>query len=817
MSVRGTPTPSVAGNRHRDRDGDVDMDHKPSNTKARAPDVFYGDRDKVERWFVQLDSYFYFSEPEGAQDNNDDRAKVMFAATYMRGRAETWFQPFLRKFFAGTEQHAMFRNYNTFKQTVIQMFGQTNEQSQAVRMVQQLKQRTSAADYSAKFQEYSELTGWDQNSLMEMYRKGLKDHVTKELMTKELISGKAQNLRDLMNESIKVDDALYDRSFKQGRVSYRHNSGSNRGGSSSMNRVRGDPMEIDNINRRRKGGKKAAPKKGGKQRNNQKPDKSKMDCWTCGKPGHMSRDCHSKNKVQRQVATVEQKECNTIMVKEDAKEEVERLNKALVDINKEYNELTDKIDDLRKIPQPEYSVEQEINQSIYEQRQLYDQKTSLRIEIDKWSKIVPREVNIIEVTQDTLTQREECVELLKIVYANREEARQEVEKATFDVTSHAYEADFDGHDFDTQIEKEEWQEELTRLTYAMNSCEATYQQRDWEVTSTKELLRSMIQQEGNNPTQREMEILNPQRPYIMQDHTHEFHELLGVTWCRDTSCPHTHHVQIYGSDEDPEDLFIDRSQDLSPEEEEHSINIILRQDSETGSLAEENPQLSDEEELPENQETQTIAGSDDDNNEDQDSEESDEEGTSSDDSEASVTFDITGAEQVLRMMTFIHEVFEKIFPKQGRKRYLDAYQFDIMLDGLRRMFWNHRQVPCKPHLGEVVRERPPMGSHFLSDGAYFTPGGTYVSKTMRDAVKHLRGGYAQAQQHQDKMFLTLLEEVNGQEEMGARIEQLRKELPTAMKEYDFRPQPENLQAAAEWRKHCSELQKLWLSRNKSEN
>ena len=61
----------------------------------------------------------------------------------------------------------------------------------------------------------------------------------------------------------------------------------------------------------------------------------------------MSRDCRLKNKVQRQIATVEQKECNIILTKDETHEEVQRLRGVLKKIKEEKDELLNKIDELR--------------------------------------------------------------------------------------------------------------------------------------------------------------------------------------------------------------------------------------------------------------------------------------------------------------------------------------------------------------------------------------------------------------------------------------------------------------------------------------
>jgi hypothetical protein len=50
--------------------------------KAQKPDLFYGERSKLETWILQFDRLFYI---EGQIENKD---KVVLASTYMKGDAE---------------------------------------------------------------------------------------------------------------------------------------------------------------------------------------------------------------------------------------------------------------------------------------------------------------------------------------------------------------------------------------------------------------------------------------------------------------------------------------------------------------------------------------------------------------------------------------------------------------------------------------------------------------------------------------------------------------------------------------------------------
>ncbi len=75
-----------------------------------------------------------------------------------------------------------------------------------------MQQKTSAADYVARFQEYANLVGWDNASLMTMFKRGLKENVKDELMRSD---ARFDIIQTLVKVAIDVDDKLYERAMKK--------------------------------------------------------------------------------------------------------------------------------------------------------------------------------------------------------------------------------------------------------------------------------------------------------------------------------------------------------------------------------------------------------------------------------------------------------------------------------------------------------------------------------------------------------------------------------------------------------------------------
>ncbi|KAG9703200.1 hypothetical protein KCU59_g23009, partial [Aureobasidium melanogenum] len=271
---RGTPS-EVGGTRttiHRD------------DSKVAKPDLYYGDRQGLDDWLTQMEIYFQFTPVESNK-------RTLFATTYLRGRAQHWMKPMLMKFLNGEgDTDGILTSFVNFKKEIRRIFGISNEDKVAVRLIQHIRQHTSASDYAAKFQEYAQITDWDDSALMTMFRRGLKENVKDELMRAGM---KIESLDDLIRASIEIDDNLYERAMerrhdvaprgKSGYVPYRSNNNFkgkkfNRNNNQYQDPYGLQPMELDVTEGRRSQGRK------------QYKGKSSMTCYGCGKQGHMARD-----------------------------------------------------------------------------------------------------------------------------------------------------------------------------------------------------------------------------------------------------------------------------------------------------------------------------------------------------------------------------------------------------------------------------------------------------------------------------------------------------------------------------------------------
>jgi hypothetical protein len=283
-----TPTPSSSAQTTMSTSGDA-ITRTKDDFKV---DLFYGDRSKLRAYLIQLKLVFHLHRtkyPEGS-------TQVLFAATYLRGAAFSWFEPYMTDYLGNTEDDreedtdTMFESLANFEAKLKQVFGVVDEERAAERQIRQLKQQGSASQYYSNFQQLASRLNWDDHAKASAYYMGLSDAVKD-----KMVPTPPTELQELIDESIKIDNRLYERRMEKAGYYERpyqprrdkHEHWNNR------NQNRGDPMDLDSMERGKKSPRGRPRTKGGRQERNTERDNQRKNnlCFNCGKSGHRAAEC----------------------------------------------------------------------------------------------------------------------------------------------------------------------------------------------------------------------------------------------------------------------------------------------------------------------------------------------------------------------------------------------------------------------------------------------------------------------------------------------------------------------------------------------
>src|SRR5438874_412000 len=156
---------------------------RQKTVKVSTPDTFHGEREKLKPFLAQVELYMQFNSGLFSDEEN----KVLFAASYLRGTAFNWFQPFQTTYLSedppqDSEAHKLLTSYTEFKKRLTEVFGMVNEKQDAERKILLLQQKGAASTYTTEFAQLNSILGWPNDTLIAQFYKGLKDHVKDELV-----------------------------------------------------------------------------------------------------------------------------------------------------------------------------------------------------------------------------------------------------------------------------------------------------------------------------------------------------------------------------------------------------------------------------------------------------------------------------------------------------------------------------------------------------------------------------------------------------------------------------------------------------------
>lgn len=275
-----------------------DLASGSNSFKLKDPDNFSGGQKDLGRFLAALHLKFQVE----AKKFMTDEAKVGYAASLLRGAAESWFQPKLtRRVTDALGQEVpdtpKLGTFAQFEFDIRTAFGDPDAKATADRAIMALRQQGNITKYTAEFRRLMADLTYNDAAYIPIYRRGLAEEIKDELARRD----DPDSLEDLISMATKIDSRLYARKMeKQGKGTARH-SGQQ---SSSADAIPRTPVSVEPPPSSFTAGglvpmdlsATTSGKRGPLTDAERKERLEKNLCLYCGKAGHIASAHHGKGK-----------------------------------------------------------------------------------------------------------------------------------------------------------------------------------------------------------------------------------------------------------------------------------------------------------------------------------------------------------------------------------------------------------------------------------------------------------------------------------------------------------------------------------------
>lgn len=133
----------------------------------------------------------------------NDAAKISFVATYLRGRAFSWIEPYLSR-----PEDAMMSNFEYFALEMVRALGDPDRTHTMTKRLRALKQTTSCVNFRTEFDSISQYLDINEPGLKTYFYDGLKPEVKDALA---LVVEEPENFKAFQDLCVRIDNRLYER------------------------------------------------------------------------------------------------------------------------------------------------------------------------------------------------------------------------------------------------------------------------------------------------------------------------------------------------------------------------------------------------------------------------------------------------------------------------------------------------------------------------------------------------------------------------------------------------------------------------------
>jgi len=261
--------------------------------KAETPEHYDGKSATQLRNFLTQLRLVFTAQP---QAYSDDKDKVLYAASLLRGPAFTWIQPYLDM----DNPPAWMQEFSLFAAELNATFGDPDLAGTNFRLLKKLKQTGSVASYTAEFRRLANQLTWNDQALVYQYFDGLKDSIQDAL----IMANYPEDLEQLIRMATRIDNTQYRRRMERTQQAKPSAPPPPRGQHQhvTVKRETASPVRpvkpLHSAVPQRADDFDAARPTFRKLTEQEKEHRRQHDlCLYCGKQGHMARECLSRPKT----------------------------------------------------------------------------------------------------------------------------------------------------------------------------------------------------------------------------------------------------------------------------------------------------------------------------------------------------------------------------------------------------------------------------------------------------------------------------------------------------------------------------------------